>query len=314
MSHETMKLGRRPPKNAPALRLSTVLTGVTPLHPVAVNHFANVRDWGLYGNDRYGDCGPTSVANLRKLTTLYLTGTEQSPSQDDVLDLYRRSGNPAFNPNDPEGPGDQGVDMQTMLEAVHSGGIAGVKCDGFAKVDHTNLDELRAAVAIFGGLLLGVNLETAQQRQTSRGVWDWANSAEWGGHAVLTGSYTSAQTGSDLAVVTWAEVVGLTQAFERHQIEEAWVVIWPELRGTKAFLAGVDQAVLADDYLALTGRPFPTAGPTPAPVPAPTPTDAPDAADRAFKAAIEDWMTGRRTGENGVLEKAGKTWLASKEW
>lgn len=310
MTHTDVQLGRRPPKNAPALRLARVLTGVTPRHPVAADHFARIADWGLYENNCYGDCGPAAVANLRKMVTLYLGGTEQSPSQDEVLELYRLSGNPDFDPADPGGPGDGGVDMQTMLEAVHHDGIAGVRCAAFAKVDHTNLDELRAAVAIFGGLLLGVNLETAQQRQTSRGVWDWANSPTWGGHAVLSGAYTSAQSGSDLAVITWGEVVGLTRAFERHQIEEAWVVIWPEQFGTAAFQAGANQDALAADYLALTGRSLPDARP---PTPTPTPATHPDDADRALAAVLHGWVTGRRTGENARLEHAATAWLTAKD-
>jgi hypothetical protein len=295
-------LGRRAPKNAPALKLGNFLTGTIPVHPVSVDHFAEVADWGLYGNDRFGVCGPTSVANQRKLITRYLGGVEQSPSQDDVFDLYRRSGNPNFDPA--TGVDDNGVDMQTMLEAVHAGGIGGTKCLGFAKVDVTNLDEMRAAIAIFGSLLLGVNLEVAQQAQ--KRLWDYAPSSEWGGHAVLNGRYTSAKTGADLAVVTWAEVVGLTDAFELHQVEEAWVVIWPEHLGTTEFEQAVDQAALAADYLALTGRPFPEPAPGPVPVPA-------DAADRALAQVLRPWVTKRHVGENRRVANVAKTWLIDKE-
>ena len=48
-----------------------------------------------------------------------------------------------------------------------------------------------------------------------------------------------------------------TEAFRTHQVEEAWVVIWPEHLGSKAFLAGVDETALAADYYSLTGREFP---------------------------------------------------------
>src|ERR1019366_2542785 len=36
-------------------------------------------------------------------------------------------------------------------------------------------------------------------------------------------------------------------------VEEAWVVIWPEHLATTTFEQGVDQALLAADYQALTG-------------------------------------------------------------
>src|SRR5436190_16980905 len=106
----------------------------------------------MYGNDQYGDCGPVSVANYIRLVTQYLTGAEVAVSQDAVFDLYRRSGNPNFDPaTDAD---DNGVDMQTMLEALAAGGIGGgFKPVAFAKVDVTRVDEVRAAIAIFGGVL-----------------------------------------------------------------------------------------------------------------------------------------------------------------
>jgi hypothetical protein len=303
------RLGRRAPKNAPHLKLGSFLTGAVPAHPAAVDHLAGAT-YGLYGNDTYGDCGPTSVANQRRLITADLAGTEQDPTQDDVFDLYRRSGNPGFDPaTDAD---DNGVDMQTMLEAVQSGGIGGVRCLAFAKVDTSNLDEVRAAISIFGSLLLGVNLETAQQAQTNNGLWDYQRSSEWGGHAVLAGRYTSASSGADVTVVTWAQEVGTTDAFWTHQVEEAWVVIWPEHLGSTVFQQGVDMAQLAADYEALTDRPFPD---KPAPVPGPAPVPAPpvvDAADEVLVHALGPWLNEHHTGDNRRAVHAVETWMAAK--
>lgn len=305
------RLGRRAPKNAPHLKLGSFLTGVVPEHPVAADHLAGAT-YGLYGNDTYGDCGPTSVANQRRLVTAHLGGAEQDPSQDDVFDLYRRSGNPGFDPaTDAD---DNGVDMQTMLEAVQSGGIGGVKCLAFAKVDVSNLDEVRAAISIFGSLLLGVNLEIAQQQQTNLGLWDYQRSSEWGGHAVLAGRYTSASQGADVAVVTWGEQVSTTDAFWTHQVEEAWVVIWPEHLGTVEFQQGVDQAKLAASFEALTGRPFPVQ-PSPQPDPGPAPVPSPpavDPADEALVAALGPWLSEHHTGGNRRAVHAVETWMAAK--
>jgi hypothetical protein len=103
-----------------------------------------------------------------------------------------------------------------------------------------------------------------------------------------------------VSVVTWAEVVGSTDAFWSHQVEEAYVVIWPEHLGTKAFLEGVDRQALASDFQALTGRPFPVQpAPTPVPVP-PVPGPVVDAADRAFLTALETFTA------------AGTAWRAAK--
>lgn len=252
------RLGRRPfDPELPQLEIGKYLTGKVPAHPSAVDYFGRVTDWGMYGNDRFGVCGPTEIANNRKLTSLYLTGVEQSPTQEDVFDLYRRSGNPNFDPE--TGEDDNGVNMQVMLKSVLDEGIGGVKCLAFAHVNVHRPEEVRAAIAIFGGVHFGVNLMTAQQGQPD--MWAWTpGSFEWGGHAVMGGLYVApAHTRDypDVSVITWAEIVAMSKQFEQHQVEEAWVVIWPEHLGDKSFQAGVDLSELKTDYKALTHREFP---------------------------------------------------------
>jgi hypothetical protein len=275
--HPRRRLGRRPPSRKPALRLVEFLKAA-PSHPTAGDHFSKVHDWGMYTNDRFGVCGPTSVANSRKLTTLYLTGKEESPALNDVYDLYRRSGNPGFDPaTDAD---DNGVDMQQMLEAVVAGGIGDTKALGFASVDTSNLPLVDAAIDIFGFLLYGVDLKIPQQSQTDQGLWDYVKGNEWGGHAILGGRYAEQQTASleRRACVTWAEVVDMTDSFISNQMEEAWVVIWPEHLDNPAFHEGFDLHAFADAYVSITGRPFPAnipPQPAPAPTPTPTPTPAP---------------------------------------
>lgn len=256
------QLGRRPPSNAPALRLADVLRAM-PAHPVTRDYTDVVSDYGLYANDRYGDCGPVSAANSLKIVS-EIAADEFSASLDDVLDLYRRSGNPNF-PTD-----DNGVVMQDMLDALLRGGIAGRKPLAFAKVDVSNQDELRAAIAYFGVVLLGVDLQVAQQSQTSRALWDYVPSDEWGGHAVMCAGYNNPT--DEFRVVTWGKAIHATERFMLHQLDEAWVVVWPEHLAHPAFLEGVDVAALASAYTALTGREFPAVVP-----PQPSPTPAPPA-------------------------------------
>jgi hypothetical protein len=288
------RLGRRPADpDRPVLRFAEFWTGATPpAHPSSADHFATIADWGMYGNDKFGDCGPTSVANYRKLVTKLLLGTELSPSQNDVYDLYKRSGNPNFSPT--TGADDNGVDMAVMLDAVQKGGISGTRSLAYAKVDVSSQDECEAAIAIFGGILLGVDLQTAQQSQTDANppIWDYKRTRDWGGHAIVAGKYTgaSAPKTSDVSVVSWAEVVGTTDAFWAHQVEEAWIVIFPEHLGTTQFIQGIDTGALNNAYMALTGNtgpfvqpPTPVPTPTPTPTPTPVPTDANAALNIAFK-------------------------------
>jgi hypothetical protein len=276
-AHRQRKLGRKPgDPSRPRLLLNRVLTGEVPPHPPAADHFSAIDDWGLYGNDLYGDCGPVSVANSLKLVTKYLTGTEVSVDQTAVFDLYRRSGNPGFNPD--THADDNGVIMQTMLEALLADGIGGHKPVAFGQINISSVNDLLDAIAVFGVVLLGVDLKVAQQAQTDLHLWDYrAKSREWGGHAIPAGRYTDApdDAADRTAVVTWAELVDMTDSFIQHQVDEVWVVIWPEHFKDDAFLAGVDLNELAQAYEQLTGRELPLPEPTPAPEPDPEPTPAP---------------------------------------
>jgi hypothetical protein len=290
--HDYYKLGRRPKIDAPALKLADVLTGAIPAHPATADHFGST-EFGLYENDKFGDCGPTSVANLVRLVSVGLTGQIVKPSQDDVFALYRSSGNPNFNPD--TGEDDNGVIMQKMLSALRKNGIGDgrgnmIRPIAFAKVDATNDDEVRAAISIFGGVLFGVDLEVAQQGQTDADPpkWNYKKSGEWGGHAVLAGAY---ENGNLDDVISWALRVETTQSFRQHQLDEAWVVVWQWNLDNPAFQEGVDLDALAAAFKSLTGQSLPLpVNPTPVPptppAPAPTPTPTPGQGDLVSRADV----------------------------
>jgi hypothetical protein len=238
-----LRLGLRPPSNAPAIRFGAVLKQI-PAHPLVVNHTSVVKPWRVLGNDVYSNCGPVSIANSRALVTKTLGGRLVYPTLKQTLDLYRRSGNPAF-PID-----DNGVILQTMLGEVVKGGIGGKKALAFAKVDVHDLEQVKAAIAIFGYVVLGANLQRAQATQT---VWDLANSPTWGGHAVLAANYATGQR-ADVGIVSWGKVLAMTDAYWSARVRECWAVIWPENVGTRQFVEGIDAGKLAENYQTLTGR------------------------------------------------------------
>ncbi len=205
------------------------------------------------------------VANGRREITARLGGKMVAPTQDDVFDLYRRSGNPNFNPT--TGADDNGVSMEVMCRALVSGGIGGVKALAYAKVDVTDIEQLQAAVALGGFIYLAVNLQTAQQQQTTRGIWDYKPSGQWGGHAVLGGKYES--NPETLDIITWANQVIMTEAFVKHQLMECWFVLWPEHLSDHGFMTGVNLYAFASAFEALTGMKFPVPVVPPAPTPTP---------------------------------------------
>jgi hypothetical protein len=256
------KYGRRPPKNAPALRFGRFQSAV-PSYPAGEDYLAKLSGWQMLGNDVAGDCNAVTWANMRRLVTATLAA-EYYPDQAQVWQFYQTQ-NPAFDPNgskDTNGPGskdDQGMDIQTGLEYLHAtGGPDGVKAVAFAKVDHTKMAEVKAALAIFGGLWLGIQVLDANQQQFAKGeAWtDVAGSPVDGGHAILGGGYKA----DDVKFITWAKETKFALSFwdgvagGTPLVDETWVVIWPEHLGSRGFEQGIDQAKLTAEYLALTGQ------------------------------------------------------------
>lgn len=287
MTTHQRKYGRKPPKRAAAIQLARVLTGVVPPHPVAVDQLARLKGgWEMLGNDTWGDCVAVTWANVRRLVTAALT-TEHYPTQDQVIAFYKTQ-NPQFPSQD------DGMDIQTALEyLVKVGGPDGVKALGFAQVDVKNPEEVKAAIAIFGSVWTGITVLEANQAEFAQGQpWSYVRGSQVdGGHSVITGGYGTPGVGAlggDERFITWADETSFTDSFWSHEVEEAWVVIWPEHLEHPTFQAGIDLAAFAADYTAITGRPFPVAPPAPVPVP-PAPKPPVDANTLAAYRSLQAW-------------------------
>lgn len=295
-----LALGRRPASDRPTLKARRFLTGVVPEHPAAVNHL-DAATYDLYRNDQFGVCGVASLAHYICLVTAHLAGGQRTPTWDDVVALYRTQ-NPGFDPALPGGGQDEGVEMKKLLADAVKHGLGQSRILGFAEIDLADPEEVRAAVAIFGGVLLGLDLDMAQAEQLAGGVWEYVErSPQWGGHAVMEGGYSTDPYGED--IVTWGTRVRMTREFVRRQRAEAYVVILPEHLTDRGFLDGWDLSEFAAAYEQITDRAFPV--PLPAPV-----VDEHEAADDALAAAVHDWAH-RRThrGATRTAAAALRTWL-----
>lgn len=322
MTQPERKYGRRAPKNAPAIRLGNILRSgaAVPAHPASEDYLSQLSDWQMLGNDQAGDCVAVTWANMRRLVTRFLA-SEDYPTQEQVWKVYKTQ-NPDFDPNgtaDTNGPGssaDQGMDIQTLLEYLTKhGGPDGSKPIAFAKVDHTNPQELDAALAIFGGVWTGVNVLQVNMDEFDAGEpWDYIPGSPLdGGHSVLAGGYTP-----NVRFITWGQETEFTPTFVEHLVEETWVVVWPEMLGSKAFLDGVDVAALAADYKALTGRDFPVPAPDPVPTPVPVPPPVPDPvpvpddADVTFAGQLRHFVQHPWLYSQHRIAADAKKWLKAK--
>jgi hypothetical protein len=325
--------GKKPPKRHPALHVSNYLTGVVPPHPAAADYLAALGGgWKMLGNgpdpenaangvpaEGAGDCVPVTWANLRRLMTGALTNREVYPDLAQVVTAYKTQ-NPGF-PSE-----DNGCDIQTFLEYLHKdGGPDGVKALAFFQVNPQDPEQCKAALAVFGHLWSGELVTSANEQEFSQSKpWDYVrNSPQEGGHSTLVGGYGtpgSGALGGDERFITWAEETSFTDRFWGTQVDELWVVLWPEHLGYREFMEGMDLTTLAADYKELTGKDFPIPLPTPpAPGPTPTPTPPPgmDAADTALAAVGDLWSEHHHVHspanpDNADMQAAYKAWRTAK--
>jgi hypothetical protein len=262
------RLGLRPDVSGkPKVKLHWKL-GIPPASPDAVDHFSGWQ-FIMGGNDQYGSCAPTSAANHLGMSRKFLLGKDQPVPLAGVLDLYRRSSSPPFDPR--TGANDNGCMMTDLAAGMTQ---AGGGLDGDYVVASVSLADISdpsiyAAINEFGGVLFAVDLQTAQQSQTDAGYWDYRRSGAWGGHAILSGKYTKSD--KRIHVVTWQKDVYTTAAFRKYQLSEVWLPVWKSAVDSGKFFANVDQAQFLADYKAITGQDFPVPIPVPpTPVP-PTP-------------------------------------------
>jgi hypothetical protein len=329
----TFRGGRKPPhpeESHPRLKLGRFLTGTYPAAPAIVDYVSKVADWPMYGNDQYGDCVWAMIGHTIEAATTYGRGKTVEVAEADVLKGY--SDVTGFDAGDPST--DQGTVIQDALSYWRKTGVGGHKILAFAEVDHTNPDEVDAALYLFGHLELGINFPAVAMEQFNAGQpWDVVpdDGGNEGGHAIDLGVVRPQMSTAipprpvlvgrnvrgNYEIITWARVQEMTPAFFARYVEEAWVVLTPEWYDAQGRNPeGIDAAALGEGFTALTGEPSPfrpSPGPSPIPEP-PQPSPGPvDVADGALADAVRPWLRLRHRGTNADVARALKAWLAAKD-
>jgi hypothetical protein len=271
------RLGKRPPKNAPALMFAEHLTSV-PEHPIA--DLAPSFNWPMDHNDQAGDCVVAGLDHALQAIYGQLTGSYTNWSDQQMLTYYQTQ-NPGFKRWSQGGTSvDGGMDIQTFLEFL----VRQNEILGFAKVDHTNLEQMKAAIYLGLGVVTG---EMLTRRNLSERVWDYhRGDPQEGGHCTVSVGYHPAED-----VVSWGDVYGFTDAFVKNSLDEAWFIVTQAHVDHPAFRAHFDVNSFAAAYTAITGRPFPVSVP-PGPVDPPSPVVTADVDDRRLWASIRTWVAG----------------------
>jgi hypothetical protein len=226
MSH-VGKLGKHLPRHDPrTLKLARYLTPQLPSPPANVDWTTAAKaPWGMMLNDTLGDCTCAAVGHEVQVATAN-HGAEVTLSNQNILTAYEEVG--GYVPGKPNT--DQGANMLDVLKYWRATGVGGHKIVGFAEVNPLDWLEVRQAIAIFGGLYIGLALPTSAENQKT---WSLAGAGPrpfaanfqpggWGGHCVLVPAYTA---DGYLTCITWGAPKNLTRAWFRVICDEAYVVV-----------------------------------------------------------------------------------------
>ena len=176
-----------------------------------------VASWPELANDQEGDCVEAAALHQVQLWTAYASIMETPDDVSATKDYADASGfvpatatTPALN--------DNGTNMPAFLQRWQTTGIEVEqgqplhKLDDYAALDPRNVDQVKLAISLFGGCLVGVALPTSAQGESAAGK-PWALTTDapgsWGGHAVLLVRY-DADPDNYVWCVTWGGLQALT--------------------------------------------------------------------------------------------------------
>lgn len=214
---KNLKLGKLAPKaNYKTLRLRNYLHSNAPAIPATQAWDAKFNAWTMDGNDVYGDCCFAAVAHMLSLWTA-TTGKMVKPTEAQVLKMY--SAVTGFNPK--TGANDNGAAISDVMNYWQTHGLAGHKIDGWAQIDHTNLQEVKTAIYLFGCVNPGLQVPQSAMDQFGNGE-PWTVVSDdggiLGGHSVPAFSYSP----NGGTVSTWGAKEGFSWNFWMTYVDECY--------------------------------------------------------------------------------------------
>jgi len=239
------KLGRRPVRfDARTLKAENYFLPSLPPPPASVVNSRHVKNWGMLGNDKLGDCTCAAVAHGHQIGVLSqvqqgITAEIIMPSLDAVIGIYERWC--GYNPADPST--DQGGVELDVLNHWRQDGFEGRKILAYAAVDPQNTLHVKQAINLFGGVYIGIALPDGWQ---DAAVWDskMGTPGSWGGHAVFVPDYYADR----INPITWGQSQEMTWAGFKQYCEECYAIIFEDWVPP----VGFDKAGLLDDLESVT--------------------------------------------------------------
>jgi hypothetical protein len=244
-----VKLGKAPPTyDKRDLQLAQFRTAKTPKHPATFGHEKAVKQWGMLGNDNWGDCVFAGAAHE---TMLWNAEVKRSVKFTDGAVLGDYSAVTGFDPHDRST--DEGTVVRDALNYRRHLGVRDAdgerhKLGAYVSLEPGDYDQLLEAAYLFSAVGIGFEFpESAWDQFDAEETWTVVPGAQIeGGHYVpiVARRHT-------LLCVTWGRVQRMSKKFYEKFCDEAWALLSPEFLADGKSPEGYDLAVLRADLTAL---------------------------------------------------------------
>lgn len=215
------KLGRAPRvDDARDLRLSTYLRMGRP--PARLDWGAHVRKFPLLLNDRIGDCTVAAALHLEQVWCANARHRFQ-PTDELALSLYEKIS--GYDPHHPDV--DRGAADRHVLRYWATSGMSGHKVLAYVAVDPKDRRQVKAAIAMFGGVFVGMGMPLTAKRQHVHWVKRTGRDAQprsWGGHTLIYTGYDE----RGVKTVTWGARGFASWGFHQAYCEDVWALVSPD--------------------------------------------------------------------------------------
>lgn len=249
-----MKFGKLPAQDDPRnLRLAKYAIDLPT--PTKIFGFGGLYgDWGMLGNDLYGDCVFAGAAHETMMWNKLRGGVDVPMSTENVLLDY--SDVTGFDPDDPST--DQGTYMLDGLKYRQKTGIRDAagerhKIIAYVELEPGNFEQAIQATYVFGAIGIGFLVPDTIWEQWDNGeyfdVLD-PNASLIGGHYVP--SVGSRNSAARITIITWGRRWQMTKRFYETYVDEAWAMLSEEqIRADGGGIHGLDIEKLKEDLAAI---------------------------------------------------------------
>lgn len=216
--------------------------------PTRFGHEALVSNWGMLGNDQYGDCVFAGAAHETMLWNAERGITVPITAENALSDYGAVTG---FTPDDPNS--DQGTNVRDALDYRRQTGIVDAtgarhKIAAYVALEPGNWSHVDEALYLFGAVGIGIEFpESAMVQFRNHKPWSVVHGA-----AIDGGHYVPLVAMRDnIIAVTWGQTQKLTKSFFSKYCDEAYAMLTEEMLTNGKTLEGFDLAHLQADLALL---------------------------------------------------------------